>query len=255
MAFRGYVFLVGLALLLPPSMPNAAFGQHRGDVWIGRTGDGTLAISPTDASFIPEQNYVVLGPSGGVFPGWSDDDPGFDSMTISTNGVFPMDPGADVWLEVVDMEPAFRLVTDSLEVLNEPGESARFPGGHRVHEHWTWNIQSTHPEFDPEQCVWRATFFLRDEGTTGYESSRNFTFQFTNVPLRTADGDFDEDGLVDQTDYAAFATCLFGPDATPLPDDPDVTTCEVECLNAFDFDADDDVDVADFARLQERFDG
>lgn len=251
MARRTLVPMVCVSVLVPLMAARPAVGQHRGDVWIGRTAnEGALAISPSERSFVPEDNYAALGASGGALPGWTDDDPGFDSVSIATNGVLPLEPGAEIWIELVDVDPAFRLVTDSLQSIDEPGEAARFPGGYHVHEHWTWHIQSAHPAFDPDQCVWRATFFLRDEGTTGYSDSRHFTFKFTNVALRTADGDFDQDGHVDLPDSAVFAACLFGPNATPQPDDPAVTTCEVECLNAFDFDEDDDIDARDFAVLQ-----
>ena len=61
------------------------------------------------------------------------------------------------------------------------------------------------------------------------------------------DGDFDSDEDVDLADYAAFADCMAGPDATPNPPVPD---CITACLGAFDFDADADVDLDDFAQFQ-----
>ncbi len=56
-----------------------------------------------------------------------------------------------------------------------------------------------------------------------------------------ADGDFNDDGLVDEIDVAAFHPpgCYTGPDVTPPP-----AGCEV-----FDFDGDDDVDYLDYATL------
>ncbi len=52
-------------------------------------------------------------------------------------------------------------------------------------------------------------------------------------------GDLNDDNVVDVTDVAIFASCFTGPDLAPLPD----------CAAA-DLDADTDVDLADFARLQ-----
>jgi len=69
-----------------------------------------------------------------------------------------------------------------------------------------------------------------------------------------ADGDFDEDRDVDTADHAAFAVCLSGSEVRPQPADPTVTTCEVDCHNAFDFDDDLDTDLLDFAEFQIVFD-
>jgi hypothetical protein len=41
-----------------------------------------------------------------------------------------------------------------------------------------------------------------------------------------------------------------GPQHRPSPDDPEITTCEVDCYNAFDFDDDMDIDLMDFAGFQ-----
>ncbi len=59
-----------------------------------------------------------------------------------------------------------------------------------------------------------------------------------------APGDFDADGVTGPADIAAFAECLNGPFAPPLPLSP---TCGDACLTAFDFDGDNDIDLADFA--------
>ncbi len=67
-----------------------------------------------------------------------------------------------------------------------------------------------------------------------------------------ATGDFDEDGDVDVDDYFAFLGCLNGPDILPDPDPP---TTANDCLDFSDSDLDEDVDVADFAFLQENFTG
>ncbi|HNO78579.1 MAG TPA: hypothetical protein PKN33_11015 [Phycisphaerae bacterium] len=66
-------------------------------------------------------------------------------------------------------------------------------------------------------------------------------------------GDFDGDGDVDADDFEHYADCLDGPDATPTPDLPDAT--DADCIQAFDQDDDNDVDLADFASFQAAFTG
>lgn len=64
------------------------------------------------------------------------------------------------------------------------------------------------------------------------------------------DGDADQDGDVDADDFAVLVECLAGPDTQPSPPPP--MTAD-DCLEVFDFDEDDDVDLRDFAdfRLRE----
>ena len=60
-------------------------------------------------------------------------------------------------------------------------------------------------------------------------------------------GDYDGDGDVNIDDYRAMAACLFGPAVPPNPAAP---MAEASCLSVFDFEADGDVDLRDFAELQ-----
>jgi hypothetical protein len=64
-------------------------------------------------------------------------------------------------------------------------------------------------------------------------------------------GDFNGDSSVDLGDLPAFLDCMNGPDAYPEP----VTGsgCRAACLSVFDSDADDDVDLKDFADFQDKF--
>jgi hypothetical protein len=61
-----------------------------------------------------------------------------------------------------------------------------------------------------------------------------------------APGDFDFDGEVTLADYPALAECLAGPSAAPAPAAP---ITPPQCRDVFDFDGDDDVDLADAAAL------
>ena len=62
--------------------------------------------------------------------------------------------------------------------------------------------------------------------------------------------DFDVDGDVDTADYAGAANCLFGP-AVPPTTDP--AACAAACLDAFDANSDNRIDLSDFAALQLAF--
>ena len=245
----------------------AAYGQHAGDVWIGRSAAGQLKLSPLGLD--PTRNYLKLNPvSGPIFWGWTSNAPGFDHITSDTPAydVYVLQPGCQIWLEAVFIDAALRLIDNAFEIIDEPGEST-YLGDHTLHVHDTWHINSQDPAYDPNQCVWRATFILRDAGSAGYDTSAEFTLMFTSVPWGPresppiwADGDFDRDDYVALDDFAALAECMNGPDSYCVPADPAITTCEVECVNAFDFGAsldevDLDVDLLDFAEFQTLFTG
>ena len=65
-------------------------------------------------------------------------------------------------------------------------------------------------------------------------------------------GDYAHDGHVDLGDYAVFPECLFGPGVAPAPVPPATAG---DCLDAFDFDGDGDVDLQDFGRFGQAFTG
>jgi len=67
-----------------------------------------------------------------------------------------------------------------------------------------------------------------------------------------APGDFDGDGVADLSDYEVFFDCMSGPDVEPDPMPP---VTPQECLEAFDFDDDGDIDHGDFAGFQGAFSG
>ncbi|GJM24155.1 MAG: hypothetical protein DHS20C16_05700 [Phycisphaerae bacterium] len=236
-------FVLGLCLAGP-----TALAQHAGDVIVAVNSNGQLAIDP--AGFVPDLNYFTLPVGGVFFPGWADSSPGFDHLVVAqpADDLFPMQTGASIDLEIIDVDPAFQVVVlgNPPLFLDQPGQST-FLGDHTLHEHLTFHINADALAYDPDQCVWHATFTLRDTGTTAYDDSSPLAFRFTNVELREADGDFDEDSDIDGDDIAAITECLQGPNATPIPTDSELSTCEVDCINPFDFDGDLDVDLEDYA--------
>jgi hypothetical protein len=68
----------------------------------------------------------------------------------------------------------------------------------------------------------------------------------------TCPGDFDGDGDVDLNDYQVFTDCMAGPNASPNPAPP---ITPQDCLDVFDFDIDNDLDLPDFAGFQASFTG
>jgi len=69
--------------------------------------------------------------------------------------------------------------------------------------------------------------------------------QYITLALETLPGDWNGDGIVDVVDYAAFAACLTGPTGGAMG-----PGCAI-----FDFDADIDVDLADFQVFSAAFTG
>ena len=64
--------------------------------------------------------------------------------------------------------------------------------------------------------------------------------------------DFNGNGLVDLGDHAAFTQCAAGPGVVPNPPAP--ITAQ-QCLDAFDFDNDLDVDLFDFTNFSKMIAG
>ncbi len=215
---------------------SVASAQHEGDVIVGRTAAGQLKIG----GFIPDLNIVVLPPTDpkSPFNGWSDVEPGFDHLVTSEpqSDWFILQAGAQIRLEVVAVDPAFKAVDTSFNVLDQPGQQTLL-GGATLHNHVIWLIDADDPAYDPARTLWRATFKLVDTGSTGYAESDPFTFYFANLDC-ARDGDLNGDGRVNGEDIQAYAAVAF---------DPPAATAEERC--AADLDRDGLVTSADAAAL------
>ena len=96
----------------------------------------------------------------------------------------------------------------------------------------------------------RPTVYVRwgmgpSDGGLSYHGWNIDDVEFIGIP-QPNNGDADGDGDIDGADMRVFAECLSGPGVWPEP--PDFMTGE-DCIHAFDFDADDDVDLADACLL------
>lgn len=198
------VTLVPIAALSLCLFVASAHAQHMGDVWIGRTSADQLSVG----GYLPTALGTYLAPSSGLFPGWSDNSPGFDRVINAEpdNDLYPMETGAHIVLEVVHFDTALRAVDASFNLIDTPGEQTIL-GGSTLHVHLTWNINVNDPAFDPDEYLWEATFRLIDTGSTGYATSDDITLKFTNVDVLP--GDVNDDGFVDELDIPDFVSLLF----------------------------------------------
>jgi len=248
---RAQLGLLAAVLAACAFHPSRAGAQHMGDVWIGRSSEATgnqLKVAVAIGGFDPFDllgNLVVLTPTSGFFEGWSGDSPGFDAIRTESPAAdtYMLAQGANIWLDIVSIDPAFAIVVPpNYDILDSPGQSA-YLGNYQLHKHLIWLIDSTSPAFDPAQCIWHATFRLRDAGSTGYAPSVPFTIRFATSTVSPAD--FDCDGDVDLTDFGQFQRCFNGPNRPYA-----VTGC-----GDADFNQDSDVDLTDFAVFQSCFNG
>lgn len=102
----------------------------------------------------------------------------------------------------------------------------------------------------------KATFYVRwsmgpTDGSGEFEGWNIDDIQIFGDVLAGL-GDIDRDGDVDHADLRAFDACLFGPGVVPAPSAP---MAAADCLDAFDFDADNDIDLDDFQQFTQAFTG
>lgn len=202
---------VGLAALCSVSLTQFSSAQHAGDIFVGRSAANQMKYGPN--GFVPDEptNVVLLPPTSGLFNGWSDSNPGFDRVVTAVPelDLYTMASGANIYLEIVTIEPAFQIYDTSLNLFDQPGQRPRL-GNNALHRHLTWFINSQHPQFDPNKRVWTCTFKFVDLGSTGYSASAPFVMRFANA---CNPSDFNADGRVDGADVQAFVRTLFNPAA------------------------------------------
>lgn len=222
--------LLSLTVSLFFAVTNAQ-AQHAGDVIVGVSAAGQLKIG----GFIPDEHVVVLPPVSGLLQGWANNNPGFDHLVNAEpdNDNYPLQPGAQIRLQALAIDPALRAISPSFVIIDAPGESMSL-GTNTLHTHPTWHINSQDANFDAMKTLWRGTFKLIDQGSTAYIESAPFTFYFSNVVCLTAD--VNDDGVVNGEDIQTFLDVLFNP-----PDATDVERCAADA-NRDGYVTIDDVD-------------
>ncbi|HOA72219.1 MAG TPA: hypothetical protein PL151_07040 [Phycisphaerae bacterium] len=250
-----------LSILIAVGLLGSAVHAHEAHMQIGRSASGQLKCNPADG--VQDDTLTVLNliPPGGPISGYSASVPGF-GLVISpsvADDCYPLDPGADVWLEIIAIDaPLLMVETPSYWIINEriPPE-LRIGGDINAHVHPLWLLDTTDPAFNPVQCTWEIYFILKDKGSTGYHPSELMRFRFSagRVPCPA---DFDCDGDVDSDDLDLLHSCATGPavryDAVGLPAGCTLSADGFGVLPA-DLDKDWDIDQTDFAIFQRCYSG
>jgi hypothetical protein len=171
--------LVGLICAAAPSaLAGDGHGKkEEGELVIGRTESGQLA-------FEFEAGRRQLPPVFGLLEGWAGDEPGVASLAKDEpkHGLFALDAGASIALEVITFDPAFRGLTPGFaSIFRNPGDTWLL-GAVPFDEHPYWHIDASDPAFDALETEWQAAFRFVDMGSTGYSPSDALTLQFTNIP-------------------------------------------------------------------------
>lgn len=243
--YKNIIIVIAMAVVISAGQAGA---QHAGDLWIGVDADGRLTLDVIHG-YDPANNVRTLSPvNGPFFWGWTSSDPGFDHLTASypALGLVPMDSQAEIWLEVVDIDPGFyvEIPPSYSSWLGSPGDKTFLGYGSTLHKHLVWHIDTNDPAYDPNQCAWRITLALTDaRAGSGHLPSETFILTFSSHDLIPADFDCDLD--VDLDDLAVLESCRTA---------PGIALSDADCWQA-DLDGDSDVDQADFAIYQKCYSG
>ncbi|MFH1746265.1 MAG: hypothetical protein ABIG44_04400 [Planctomycetota bacterium] len=233
------IMILTVASLIGGLGPMLAQAQHSGDMWLAVSSTGQLKLSAL--GFQPDftgEAVVRLNPASGLLDGWTGNNPGFDDIETADpqNDDYPLADGANVWLEIIAIDPALIVWAPGLtQYFNEPGQQIEIgsaPGD--IHMHLTWHINSNDPQFDVYCVHWRLTCRLTDAGSTTYSPSEAFTLVFSNVDCML--GEFTGDELVNAYDIDGFIAAVADPLAAP-----DEVRCAADAnmdgfVNAYDID-------------------
>ncbi len=151
-----------------------ATAQHEGDIEVGVYASGQLgAFVPAESTLLDE---IAPGNPFGLH-GWSGEEPGFASLLVAEDDLNPLDPTADLWLEIVGLSPAMRVLDPS--TFSDIGiggtwslEAVPFD------THPIWMVDSDDPAFDPGQGRWTVDWRLIDQGGSAYDASEVYSLSF-----------------------------------------------------------------------------
>lgn len=175
-------YVIAVVGLVVVAMADPAFAHKEGDLNIGRSAAGQIRVE-----YAPDLFPFSLPPSPEPeLTGFALDDPGFFSIDADEpdEDLYRLAAGAVIVMEIVSIDPALKAWTPFLTALppiDDPGEQWTI-GPVPFDEHAWWNIDTSDPDFDPDQTAWSATIVLKDIGPTGYADSDPVTLTFTPEP-------------------------------------------------------------------------
>jgi hypothetical protein len=152
--------------------------QHEGDILIGQT---TTRLGATN---LPSRTIYLSPVSSGVFQGWSSTVLGFDGIvTNAPDALQPLVAGANVFLEVVTIDPGLSLrsfTAPATVFADEAGERLRIGSTGNLHNHPIIFIDRAvvGTNFTGQRTV---VFRLVDTGTAGLLPSPDYSLTFAPV--------------------------------------------------------------------------
>ena len=203
LAFKTPMCFLLIALICSSPVWAVICPTGHADLLVGVSAQGQLKLvrDTTEAIFLPESENAFL-------PGWLISDPGFNLLQTGdpNSDRFPIDAGAVVYLNVVEIDNGFQAVHPvTFAILDEPNDQIQLGTGTNMHEHLIWHINS-----DVVGGGWigrlQVTFSLvdlRGNVPQRHSESKAFMMTFTNDPYPL--GDIDESYLVELNDLAELA--------------------------------------------------
>jgi hypothetical protein len=152
--------------------------KHEEDTIIGQNGSGQLVVQVNS----PGPNE--LPPVDLFLHGWAAEEPGNKTPDADdpVNDFFTLEAGAVINLELVSIDPGFKVWSPGFNTALTSQGNSFLLGGSEFDTHGFFHIDSTDPALYPDQSVFSATLRVVDKGTTGYGASAPFTLTFTPVP-------------------------------------------------------------------------
>ncbi len=199
-----------------------AGGSVHRDMFIGKsllnsfTGSYAVAIANDNPS------EIYLDEVDGILKGYTGANPGFNTDQ-RPEGVEPLDPGTHLFFEVAGFDTAFKAYDQVFNELHNHGDLGEL-GGHDLHLHYTWHIDTEDAGFDPERVGWAANFNVVDFGTTNYVTSPSALFFRPEPAQGVVVGDADQDGALSPFDLQAFWTIVSNPASATIQE---LTACDV----------------------------
>ena len=186
----------------------AGGSQHR-DILIGKTMTNAFFNSYAVAISNDNPAEIYLAEVDGILKGWTGGNPGWNADNGS-NGVEPLDQGTQLFLEVTGFDSAFKAYDQVFNELHENGDMGEM-GGHDLHVHYTWHIDTEDAGFDPERVGWAGAYNVVDLGTTAYQTAPDAVFFRPDATEGVLRGDADQDGVLTGFDVQAFWSVVSDP--------------------------------------------